>query len=83
MPPSTHTGGNPDSNTLLSEMTTVICLDDFHSLDRSGRSREKVTALDPKAQDFALMKSQVSACVCVCVCAHVCVLCEWKEWVNT
>jgi hypothetical protein len=27
-------GGNPDSNTLLSDMTTVICLDDYHSLDR-------------------------------------------------
>lgn len=52
-------GGNPDSNTLISEMTTVLCLDDFHSLDRSGRSREKVTALDPKAQNFALMKEQV------------------------
>jgi len=40
-------------------MTTVICLDDFHSLDRTGRSREKVTALDPKAQNFALMRDQV------------------------
>lgn len=58
----TRAGGNPDSNTLISEMTTVICLDDFHSLDRQGRSREKVTALDPKAQDFKLMKEQVRAC---------------------
>jgi len=52
-------GGNPDSNTLIGDMTTVICLDDFHSLDRTGRSREKVTALDPKAQNFALMRDQV------------------------
>ena len=27
-------GGNPDSNTLLSDMATVICLDDYHCLDR-------------------------------------------------
>jgi len=40
-------------------MTTVICLDDFHSLDRQGRTREKVTALDPKAQNFKLMYEQV------------------------
>ena len=56
---NTLTGGNPDSNTLISDMTTVICLDDFHSLDRNGRSREKVTALDPKAQNFQLMCDQV------------------------
>ena len=29
-----YTGGNPDSNTLISDMTTVICLDDYHCLDR-------------------------------------------------
>ena len=34
-------GGNPDSNTLLSDMTTVICLDDYHSLDRYGGKRER------------------------------------------
>jgi phosphoribulokinase len=34
-------GGNPDSNTLISDTTTVICLDDYHSLDRTGR-KEKV-----------------------------------------
>ena len=27
-------GGNPDSNTLLSDMATVVCLDDYHCLDR-------------------------------------------------
>ena len=40
-------------------MMTVICLDDFHSLDRNGRNREKVTALDPKAQHFDLMYNQI------------------------
>ncbi|KNA24861.1 hypothetical protein SOVF_011750 [Spinacia oleracea] len=54
-------GGNPDSNTLISDTTTVICLDDFHSLDRNGRKVEKVTALDPKANDFDLMYEQVKA----------------------
>ena len=52
-------GGNPDSNTLISDSTTVICLDDYHSLDRTGRKKEGVTALDPKAQDFDLMAEQV------------------------
>lgn len=54
-------GGNPDSNTLISDTTTVICLDDYHSLDRNGRKREKVTALDPRAQNFDLMYEQVKA----------------------
>ena len=52
-------GGNPDSNTLLSDMTTVVCLDDYHCLDRFGRKEKGVTALDPKAQDFELMYQQV------------------------
>jgi phosphoribulokinase len=59
--PQPPAGGNPDSNTLLSDMTTVICLDDYHSLDRNGRKREAVTALDPKAQNFELMYEQVKA----------------------
>lgn len=42
-------------------MTTVICLDDYHSLDRNGRKREGVTALDPKAQDFDMMYDQIKA----------------------
>ena len=54
-------GGNPESNTLISDMTTVICLDDYHALDRNGRKREGVTALDPKAQDFELMYDQIKA----------------------
>jgi len=52
-------GGNPESNTLISDMTTVICLDDYHSLDRNGRKKENVTALDPKAQNFDLMYEQI------------------------
>eukprot|EP00898_Chlorokybus_atmophyticus_P005969 jgi/Chlat1/6373/Chrsp44S05837 len=54
-------GGNPDSNTLISDMTTVICLDDYHSLDRNGRKKENVTALHPRAQKFDLMYEQVKA----------------------
>jgi phosphoribulokinase len=54
-------GGNPDSNTLISEMTTVICLDDYHSLDREGRKVAKVTALAPESQNFDLMYEQVKA----------------------
>jgi hypothetical protein len=57
--PKPPADGNPDSNTLISEMTTVICLDDYHSLDRNGRKVEQVTALDPKAQNFDLMYQQV------------------------
>ncbi|GJN26553.1 hypothetical protein PR202_gb14491 [Eleusine coracana subsp. coracana] len=54
-------GGNPDSNTLISETTTVISLDDYHSLDRAGRKAKGVTAMDPGANDFDLMYEQVKA----------------------
>lgn len=53
--PKAPAGGNPESNTLISEQATVICLDDYHCLDRNGRKEKKVTALDPAAQDFDLM----------------------------
>ncbi len=43
--PKPPAGGNPDSNTLISDMTTVICLDDYHSLDREGRKVAKVCCL--------------------------------------
>jgi len=59
--PTPPEGGNPDSNTLLSDLTTVVCLDDYHSLDREGRKVEGVTALDPKAQNFDLMAEQCAA----------------------
>ncbi|RAL40356.1 unnamed protein product [Cuscuta campestris] len=54
-------GGNPDSNTLVSEAMTVICLDDYHSLDRKGRKEKGVTALHPAANDFDLMYDQIKA----------------------
>ena len=54
-------GGNPESNTLISDMATVICLDDYHSLDRTGRKEKGVTALDPKAQNFEMMYEQAKA----------------------
>lgn len=56
-----HAGGNPDSNTLISDTTTVICLDDYHCLDRNGRKVKGVTALAPEAQNFDLMYDQVKA----------------------
>ena len=43
------------------EMMTVICLDDYHSLDRKGRKDAGVTALNPKANNFDLMAEQVKA----------------------
>ncbi|PSC70170.1 phosphoribulokinase [Micractinium conductrix] len=59
--PKPPAGGNPDSNTLISDMTTVICLDDYHSLDRNGRKEAGVTALAPESQAFDLMYEQVKA----------------------
>ncbi len=41
------------------EFMTVICLDDYHSLDRQGRKAAGVTALDPKANNFDLMYEQI------------------------
>ncbi|KAG9457675.1 hypothetical protein H6P81_002183 [Aristolochia fimbriata] len=52
-------GGNPDSNTLIGDTTTVICLDDYHSLDRFGRKENGVTALHPTANNFDLMYHQL------------------------
>ena len=43
------------------EFMTVICLDDYHSLDRKGRKKAGVTALNPKANNFDLMYEQVKA----------------------
>ena len=43
------------------EFMTVICLDDYHSLDRQGRKAAGVTALDPKANNFDLMYEQIKA----------------------
>ena len=43
------------------EMITVICLDDYHSLDRKQRKEVGVTALNPKANNFDLMYEQIKA----------------------
>ena len=45
-------GGNPDSNTLISETTTVLCLDDYHLNDRAGLKTSGLTALNLKEQNF-------------------------------
>merc|ERR1719331_1470246 len=54
-------GGNPDSNTLISDLTTVICLDDYHLNDRNGRKESGLTALNTKENNFDLMFEQVQA----------------------
>jgi len=59
--PKPPAGGNPDSNTLISDMTTVICLDDYHAHDRNGRKVLNITALCPEAQNFDLMYEHVKA----------------------
>jgi len=43
------------------DMLTVVCLDDYHSLDRKQRKAQGVTALDPRANNFDLMFEQVKA----------------------
>jgi phosphoribulokinase len=43
------------------ELLTVICLDDYHSLDRKQRKETKITALNPKANNFDLMYEQIKA----------------------
>jgi phosphoribulokinase len=43
------------------EFITVICLDDYHCLDRYQRKDQKITALDPRANNFDLMYEQIKA----------------------
>ncbi len=43
------------------DLMTVICLDDYHSLDRKQRKVTGITALDPRANNFDLMYEQVKA----------------------
>ena len=43
------------------EFMTVICLDDYHSLDRKQRKETGITALDPRANNFDLMYEQMKA----------------------
>jgi phosphoribulokinase len=53
--------GGWETNTLVSDLTTVICLDDYHLNDRAGRKVTKRTALDPLENNFDLMYEQVKA----------------------
>ena len=52
-------GGGWETNTLVSDQTTVICLDDFHLNDRAGRKVTKLTALNPLENDFDTMYQQL------------------------
>jgi len=53
--------GGWETNTLVSDLTTVICLDDFHLNDRGGRKVSGLTALDTRENNFDLMYEQVKA----------------------
>jgi phosphoribulokinase len=53
--------GGWETNTLISDMSTVICLDDYHANDRQGRKVSGLTALNVKEQNFELMYEQVKA----------------------
>jgi phosphoribulokinase len=43
------------------QFMTVICLDDYHCLDRYQRKETGITALDPRANNFDLMYEQIKA----------------------
>merc|ERR1719359_549883 len=54
-----------ETNTLVSDMTTVICLDDYHKYDRQGRASnpefpDGITALAADCQDWDKMASDVT-----------------------
>mmetsp|Transcript_44831 Transcript_44831/g.74697 ORF Transcript_44831/g.74697 Transcript_44831/m.74697 type:complete len:420 (-) Transcript_44831:439-1698(-) len=49
------------AHTPQGDVLTVICLDDYHTLDRKGRTEAGVTALDPRANNFDLMYEQIKA----------------------
>jgi len=53
--------GGWETNTLVSDLTTVICLDDYHLNDRNGRKVSGLTALNPLENNFDLMYEQVKA----------------------
>jgi phosphoribulokinase len=53
--------GSWETNTLVSDKTTVICLDDYHANDRQGRKVSGLTALNLKEQNFDLMYEQIKA----------------------
>merc|ERR1712146_663950 len=52
--------GSWETNTLVSDKTTVICLDDYHANDRQGRKESGLTALNLKEQNFDLMAEQIA-----------------------
>merc|ERR1719387_1622295 len=54
-----------ETNTLVSDMTTVICLDDYHKYDREGRKSnpewpDGITALHQACQDWDKMAADVT-----------------------
>jgi phosphoribulokinase len=54
-----------ETNTLVSETTTVICLDDYHKWDRTGRKSNPewpngITALHEACQDWDKMSADVT-----------------------
>jgi phosphoribulokinase len=51
--------GGWETNTLVSDSTTVMCLDDYHLNDRAGRKKTGLTALNVKENDFDLMYEQL------------------------
>jgi phosphoribulokinase len=53
--------GGWETNTLVSDLTTVICLDDYHKNDRGGRKVSGKTALHVDEQNFDLMAEQIAA----------------------
>merc|ERR1712176_610430 len=53
--------GGWETNTLVSDMATVICLDDYHLNDREGRKVSGLTALNTAEQKFNLMYEHVKA----------------------
>ena len=55
------TEGGWETNTLVSDMATVICLDDYHLNDREGRKVSGLTALNTAEQKFDLMYEHVQA----------------------
>jgi phosphoribulokinase len=55
------TEGGWETNTLVSDLTTVICLDDYHLNDRNGRKVTQRTTLEPEENNFDLMYEQIKA----------------------
>merc|ERR1711871_1615236 len=51
--------GGWETNTLVSDTTAVICLDDYHLNDRGGRKVTGRTALDLAENNFDLMYEQI------------------------